>query len=490
MIQYVCYTIIVFIEQRAYTKIGGTSMKRHYDVVIIGSGTAGIYAGYELKKQNLGLNVCILERGDDIYNRSCPIVTGKVKECIHCNICHIMSGFGGAGAFSDGKYNFTTAFGGWLNDYLPDNEIMELIEYVDTVNVQHGATEQFFSTDTKEARALEKKALENDLHLLKAKVKHLGTENNLNILQKIYETLKNSIDFFFYTEAKEIQSTKNGFKTITEKGDVFSSKYLIAAPGRSGAAWFASQCSALGMELINNQVDIGVRVELPAKVFEHITDVVYESKLVYRTQQYGDLVRTFCMNPYGYVVAENVDGINTVNGHSYSDPSLRSENTNFALLVSNRFTYPFNQPYQYGRHIASLSNMLGGGILVQRFGDLLKGVRTNDHRLAKSFTHPTLTATPGDLSLALPKRQLDDIIEMIYALDKIAPGTANYDTLLYGAEVKFYSARLKLTNRLETQLPNFFAVGDGAGITRGLAQAGASGVIAAREIIKRIKREA
>ena len=240
------------------------------------------------------------------------------------------------------------------------------------------------------------------------------------------------------------------------------------------------------MELINNQVDIGVRVELPAKIFEHITDVVYESKLIYRTQQYGDQVRTFCMNPYGYVVAENVDGINTVNGHSYSDPSLRSENTNFALLVSNRFTNPFNQPYLYGRHIASLSNMLGGGILVQRFGDLLKGVRTNEHRLNKSFTRPTLQATPGDLSLALPKRQLDDIIEMIYALDKIAPGTANYDTLLYGAEVKFYSSRLRLTNVLETQLPNFFAVGDGAGVTRGLAQAGASGVRAAREIVRRL----
>lgn len=461
-------------------------MKHHSDIVIIGSGTAGIYAGYELKKLHPGLNVCILDRGGDIYSRSCPIVSGKVKECIHCDVCHTMCGFGGAGAFSDGKYNFTTAFGGWLNDYLPDDEIMELIEYVDSVNVQHGATQQVFSTDTKEARALEKKALENDLHLLQAKVKHLGTENNLKILQHIYESLRDSIEFHFHTGAQEIKTLTNGFEVMTDNGDTFACQYLIAAPGRSGAAWFASQCSALGLELINNQVDIGVRVELPAKVFEHITDVVYESKLVYRTQQYGDQVRTFCMNPYGYVVAENVDGINTVNGHSYSDPALRSENTNFALLVSNRFTDPFDQPYRYGRHIASLSNMLGGGILVQRFGDLLKGVRTNAHRLSKSFTRPTLSATPGDLSLALPKRQLDDIIEMIYALNKIAPGTANYDTLLYGAEVKFYSARLKLTKHLETQYPNFFAIGDGAGVTRGLAQAGASGVLAAREIISRI----
>ena len=231
-----------------------------------------------------------------------------------------------------------------------------------------------------------------------------------------------------------------------------------------------------------------MRVELPALIFEHITDVVYESKLVYRTKQYGDQVRTFCMNPYGHVVAENVEGINTVNGHSYSDPKLRSENTNFALLVSNRFTEPFNEPYRYGKHIASLSNMLAGGVLVQRFGDLVGGVRTNDHRMGKSFTQPTLTAAvPGDLSLALPKRQLDDIIEMIYALDKLAPGTANYDTLLYGAEVKFYSARLKLSTHLETSLPNFFAAGDGAGITRGLAQAGASGVRAARAITQRIQ---
>ncbi len=261
---------------------------------------------------------------------------------------------------------------------------------------------------------------------------------------------------------------------------------MIACPGRSGAEWFAGECKKLGFKLINNQVDIGVRVELPAKVFKHITDVVYESKLVYRTKQYGDLVRTFCMNPYGHVVAENVDGINTVNGHSYSDPALRSENTNFALLVSNKFTEPFNEPYRYGKHIASLSNMLAGGVLVQRFGDLIRGARTNEHRLSQSFVRPTLTAAvPGDLSLALPKRQLDNIIEMIYALDKIAPGSANYDTLLYGAEVKFYSGRIELDGNLETRMSGFFAIGDGAGITRGLAQAGASGVKAARVIAER-----
>ena len=366
--------------------------------------------------------------------------------------------------------------------------VMELIDYVDSINVAHGATQEVFSTESAEARALARKALGFDLHLLQARCKHLGTENNLRILQNIYEGLKDKLEFRFNTAVEHIaQDGEGGFRLTLGGGEEVACKRLIAAPGRSGAEWFSEQCKGLGLELLNNQVDIGVRVELPASVFEHITDVVYESKLVYRTQQYGDQVRTFCMNPYGHVVAENVEGINTVNGHSYADPKLRSENTNFALLVSNRFTQPFNEPYRYGKHIASLSNMLAGGVLVQRFGDLVKGVRTNEHRLSKSFTRPTLTAAvPGDLSLALPKRQLDDIIEMIYVLDKIAPGTANHDTLLYGAEVKFYSARLQLSEELETAIPNFFAAGDGAGVTRGLAQAGASGVQAARAILKRL----
>jgi hypothetical protein len=364
---------------------------------------------------------------------------------------------------------------------------MSLINYVDEINIAHGATTEVYSTETPAAQALRKKALESDLHLLQARCKHLGTENNLRILTNIYEDLRDQIEFRFQTSVAHIRQAEGGYVLETADGDQFLSKYLIAAPGRSGAEWFAGQCRELGLPLLNNQIDIGVRVELPALVFEHITDVVYESKLIYRTKQYGDQVRTFCMNPYGHVVAENVEGIHTVNGHSYSDPALRSENTNFALLVSNHFTEPFNEPYRYGKHIASLSNMLAGGVLVQRFGDLVRGVRSNEHRMSKSTTRPTLTAAiPGDLSLALPKRQLDDIIEMIYALDKLAPGTANYDTLLYGAEVKFYSARLQLTDELETALPNFFAAGDGAGITRGLAQAGASGVRAAQAISKRI----
>ncbi len=465
-------------------------MTTTYDVAILGCGEAGIFAGYELYRQNPGLRILIVDQGFDIYGRSCPIVSGRTRACINCPVCHTMCGFGGAGAFSDGKYNFTTAFGGWLTDFMDEKEVMSLIDYVDGINMAHGATDRVYSTDTPAAKMLQKQALEHDLHLLQARVKHLGTENNLRILANIYEEMRNWVTFRFRTEVSAIEKAEGGgYALVTADGERVVSQWLVAAPGRSGAEWFSRQCRTLGLDLLNNQVDIGVRVELPALVFEHITDVVYESKLIYRTKQYNDQVRTFCMNPYGHVVAENVEGINTVNGHSYSDPKLRSENTNFALLVSNRFTKPFDQPYRYGKHIASLSNMLAGGVLVQRFGDLVRGVRSNEHRMSKSTTKPTLTAAiPGDLSLALPKRQLDDIIEMIYALDKLAPGTANHDTLLYGAEVKFYSARLTLTEELETQLPGMFAIGDGAGITRGLAQAGASGVKVARVISERIQQ--
>ena len=370
---------------------------------------------------------------------------------------------------------------------MTETEVMDLIHYVDSVNVRFGATDKVYSTTTPEALALEREALKYDLHLLQAKCKHLGTENNLRILANIYEYLKDKVEFRFHTAVEKIEVLPEGGYRLVTRGEDFDCGYLVAAPGRSGAEWFADQCKGLGIPLINNQVDIGVRVELPAKVFQHITDVVYESKLIYRTKQYGDQVRTFCMNPYGHVVAENVEGIVTVNGHSYSDPALQSENTNFALLVSNRFSTPFNEPYRYGKHVASLSNMLAGGVLVQRFGDLVGGRRTNDHRMSKSFVQPTLkAAVPGDLSLSLPKRQLDDIIEMIYALDKLAPGTANYDTLLYGAEVKFYSSRIQLTNELETPMTGFFAIGDGAGTTRGLAQAGASGIKVAQVITERM----
>ena len=369
---------------------------------------------------------------------------------------------------------------------MPEQEVMELIDYVDSINVAHGATQEVFSTESAEAKALARKALGFDLHLLQARCKHLGTENNLRILQNIYEGLKDKLEFRFNTAVEHIAQADGGFCLTLAGGEEVTCKRLIAAPGRSGAEWFSNQCKQLGLELLNNQVDIGVRVELPATVFEHITDVVYESKLVYRTKQYGDQVRTFCMNPYGHVVAENVEGINTVNGHSYADPKLRSENTNFALLVSNRFTQPFNEPYRYGKHIASLSNMLAGGVLVQRFGDLIRGQRPTPKRIAESFVTPTLDATPGDLSLVLPKRILDGIIEMLYALDKVAPGTANDDTLLYGVEVKFYNMEVAVDEHLQTRYPGLYVIGDGSGITHSLSHASASGVAVARRIAEHI----
>jgi uncharacterized protein len=455
---------------------------KKYDVAIIGGGPAAIYAGWEFSVKYPDVSVLILEEGHPVDKRFCPLAAGKVDHCLRCVPCAIMRGFGGAGAFSDGKYNFTTEFGGWLPDYLPKKTVMDLIDYVDSINCSNGAPGETFTTKNSSIR---RKALAYDLHLLNGKVRHLGTENNLQIMENIYQKLRQKVDILCDTKVESFRKEGETFCLETTAGQ-FTSDYLIAAPGRAGAEWFTEQGRKLGLSFTNNAVDVGVRVEVPALVFKHITDEVYEAKLQYRTKQYNDLVRTFCMNPNGYVVAENTDGIVTVNGHSYADPKLQSENTNFALLVSNKFTEPFKEPHQYGKRIASFSNLLGGGVLLQRFGDLIKGRRTNERRLAKSFTRPTLSATPGDLSLVLPKRQLDDIIEMIYALDKIAPGMANDDTLLYGVEVKFYSARMELDSHLETKIPNLFAVGDGAGITRGLSQASASGVYVAREIGERI----
>jgi len=457
---------------------------KSYDVAIIGSGPAGVCAAYELIEKKPDLRIIVLESGNDIYHRVCPISAGKVKSCIGCKPCSIMRGFGGAGAFSDGKYNFTTQFGGWLNDYLPDDKVMEFIRYVDEINQRHGAPAKVFSTSNSDIGQI---ALQHDLHLLAASVRHLGTENNLHMLENTYEHLRKRVEFRFHCPVKHILTDDAGTNGLElENGEQIAAEYLIVAPGRAGSEWFSDECTRLGIEQENNRVDVGVRVEVPDEIWNHITSQVYEAKLVYRTKRYGDLVRTFCMNPHGHVVMENTDGIVTVNGHSYSDPKLQSHNTNFALLVSNHFTEPFKQPHQYGKRIASFSNMLGGGNIVQRFGDLMKGRRTNAHRLAASFTHPTLAATPGDLSLVLPKRHLDNIIEMIQALNYIAPGMTNDDTLLYGVEVKFYSSRVVLTNELETHRQNIFAIGDGAGVTRGLSQASASGIYVARTILGRM----
>ncbi|NLO96473.1 MAG: NAD(P)/FAD-dependent oxidoreductase [Peptococcaceae bacterium] len=459
---------------------------KHYDIGIIGGGISGIMCAFELIQNNSNLEICIFEKGNSILDRKCPLTEQKSSKCLKCPSCAIMEGFGGCGSFSDGKYNFTTEFGGWLNEYIPSEQVMELIEYMDKILVRFGATTKRYTTNTPKARELRKIALQNDLHLLQAEVKHLGTENNLKIMTNIYNFLKDKVDIKHRTEIIDISPENN--KYVLDTGsEQFSCDYLISAVGRVGSEWFSEQCKKLNIKLTNNQIDLGVRVELPYEIFSHITDEVYEAKLHYYTKKYNDLVKTFCMNPRGHVVTENTIGVLTVNGHSYSDEALKSDNTNFALLVCNKFTSPFNEPLKYGKYIATLSNMLGDGVIVQRFGDLVKGRRTNEKRMAKSFTKPTLkSANAGDLGLVLPKRYLDNIIEMIYTLDNIARGTANYDTLLYGVEVKFYSARPELDNKLETVYPNFYAIGDGAGITRSLSQAAASGIYVARNILEKI----
>ena len=458
-----------------------------YDVIIAGAGPSGIFTALELIRGNKDKKILLIEKGNSITKRHCP--KEELKKCINCKPCDIMRGFGGAGAFSDGKYNFSTSFGGWLNDYIDDQEVLKLIDYVDEINMQlfnevlpNGKQPKVFTSKNSKWK---NECLKYDMHLLDGSVRHLGTENNLIILQRMYENLKDNVDFIFEKKVEEIN--QDGDTWISVLNDtIIKSKYLVAAPGRSGAQWFSEECKDLGLKLTNNQVDIGVRVEVPNKVIEHITDEIYELKVKYRSNGYEDIIRTFCMNPGGHVVTENTDGIITVNGHSFDNPKLRSDNTNFALLVSNTFTEPFNEPYKYGKSIASFSNMLGGGVIVQRFGDLIRNRRTDQKRLNKSFIKPTLNATPGDLSLVLPKRHLDNIIEMIYQLNNICPGIANDDILLYGVEVKFYSSRIELNNQLETSLNNLYAIGDGAGITRSLSQSAASGIVVARSIINKI----
>ena len=451
-----------------------------YDILIIGAGPGGIFSAYELMKLNPSLKVAVLETGNPLEKRKCPIDGKKIKSCIGCKPCSIMNGFGGAGAFSDGKYNITNQFGGTLYEYIGRKQALELMNYVDQINLDFGGKgTKLYSTTNSEIKKL---CLQNGLHLLDASVRHLGTDINYVVLENLYNHLKDKVDFFFRTQANSVEKTDTGYRVVTEKGDVLEGEKCIISAGRSGSKWMESVCSALQIPTKSNRVDIGVRVELPAAVFSHLTDELYESKIVYRTEKYGDLVRTFCMNPKGAVVNENTNGIVTVNGHSYEDPTRQTENTNFALLVAKHFSEPFKDSNGYGESIAKLSNMLGGGVIVQRFGDLIQGRRSTPSRIQDSFTIPTLAATPGDLSLVIPKRILDGIIEMIYALDKVAPGTANIDTLLYGVEVKFYNMEVALDEHLETCHHGLFVIGDCSGITHSLSHASASGVYVARYI--------
>ena len=450
-----------------------------YDVIVIGAGPGGIFTVYELAERAPGLKIAVFEMGHELKKRKCPIDGDKVKSCIGCSSCSIMSGFGGAGAFSDGKYNITNDFGGTLHEYIGKKTALELMEYVDGINLKFGGEgTKLYSTAGTE---IKKKCLQNDLHLLNASVRHLGTDINYIVLENLYAYLKDKAEFYFDSAVEQVEKTEGGYRVFSG-GKVYEGKKCVISAGRSGSKWMESVCRSLNIGTKSNRVDIGVRVEIPAEVFSHLTDELYESKIVYRTKEYGDLVRTFCMNPKGVVVNENTNGIVTVNGHSYEDPARQTANTNFALLVAKHFSEPFKDSNGYGESIARLSNMLGGGVLVQRFGDLIRGRRSTKSRIDESFTVPTLNASPGDLSLVLPKRILDGIIEMIHALDKIAPGTANEDTLLYGVEVKFYNMEVKVNEHLMTRHEGLYVIGDGSGITHSLSHASASGVYVARQI--------
>lgn len=453
-----------------------------YDVIIIGAGPGGIFAAYELMRKAPELTVAVFEAGNPLEKRRCPIDGKKIKSCINCNTCAIMSGFGGAGAFSDGKYNITNDFGGTLYEYIGKSTAIDLMHYVDEINLRYGGegTKMYSTAGTK----FKKLCMQNKLKLLDASVRHLGTDINYVVLENMYAELKEKIEFHFNSYVDDLEVSGDGYRVIC--GDtVYECDQCIVSVGRSGSKWMEKICERLNISTKSNRVDLGVRVELPAVIFSHLTDELYESKIVYRTEKFEDKVRTFCMNPYGIVVNENTNGIVTVNGHSYEDPAKQTENTNFALLVEKHFSEPFKDSNGYGESIARLSNMLGGGVLVQRFGDLIRGRRSTAKRIEEGFVRPTLSAEPGDLSLVLPKRILDGIIEMVYALDKIAPGTANDDTLLYGVEVKFYNMEVQLDENLETTHKGFYVIGDGSGVTHSLSHASASGVYVARKIAEK-----
>ena len=450
-----------------------------YDVIIIGAGPGGIFSAYELMQKRKDLKIAVFDAGHSLEQRHCPIDGDQVKSCIKCKTCAIMNGFGGAGAFSDGKYNITNDFGGTLYEYIGRDRAFELMKYVDSINMSHGGegTKMYSTAGT----SLKKLCLQNKLKLLDASVRHLGTDVNYVVLENLYNEMKGHMDFFFDMPVEKIEVAEDGYRVLT-KDKPYDCRRCIVSVGRSGSKWMEQVCSDLAIPTKSNRVDIGVRVELPAIIFSHLTDELYESKIVYRTERFEDNVRTFCMNPYGMVVNENTNGIVTVNGHSYDSPDLRTENTNFALLVAKHFSEPFKDSNGYGESIARLSNMLGGGVIVQRFGDLVRGRRSNAKRIAEGLVTPTLAATPGDLSLVLPKRILDGIMEMIYALDKIAPGTANDDTLLYGVEVKFYNMEVEIDEHLQSKYPGLYIIGDGSGVTHSLSHASASGVHVARHI--------
>jgi uncharacterized FAD-dependent dehydrogenase len=462
-----------------------TQVAYQYDVVIIGAGPAGIFAALELIAKTPSLKIVILEKGRNLAQRNCPSVERGIA-CTQCSPCSITCGWGGAGAFSDGKLTLSTEVGGFLDEYITKEELHKLIRSVDDVYLRYGAPSEVYGTDEEAVARIEKQAVLADLRLIPSRIRHLGSGRTQKVLQAMQDyLLEQGVEIVTGAETDEIIVRDNRVQGIrTSKGLEYLGQYVIAGPGREGSDWLVKEANRLKLDSVINPVDIGVRVELPAEVLEELTAIIFETKFIYYSKTFEDRVRTFCMCPHGEVVMENTEGLITVNGHSHAE--RKTANTNFALLVSKTFTQPFHEPIAYGRHIAGLANMLGGGVMVQRLGDLHNGRRTTKERLLKGLVRPTLEeAVPGDLSLVLPYRHLLAILEMLKALDVIAPGVNSRNTLLYGVEVKFYSSRLHLKSNLETQIVNLYAVGDGAGVTRGLMQASISGVLAARDIARK-----
>jgi len=459
--------------------------KETYDVIIIGAGPAGIFAVLELLKEAPRLKILLIEKGRDIEQRRCPLMQGK-SSCASCSVCDLLSGWGGAGAFSDGKLSLSSEVGGHLSRYVPKETLEGLIKYVDDVYIQYGAPEKVFGEASEEIERIKNLASKNDLLFVHTRIRHIGTERCKELLKRMRIFIDEKIDVIFNNKVTRILTDgarATGVKLMT--GEEYRGRFILSAPGREGSRWLEREAKRLKLTLLNNAVDVGVRVEVPASVMEPLTSVTYEPKLIYYSKAFDDRVRTFCVNPYGEVVKEYLKGVWTVNGHSYAH--RKTGNTNFALLVSTYFTEPFKEPISYGRYIARLANFLGQGVIVQRLGDLRRGRRSTPERISSGIVEPTLKdTTPGDLSFVLPYRYLTDIIEMIEALDRIAPGVNSRHTLLYGVEVKFYSMQIKLTQELETEIENLFAIGDGAGVSRGLIQASASGVMAARAVLERM----
>ncbi len=470
---------------------------KKYDVIVVGAGPFGIYACYELMIKRPDLKVLLVDKGQDIMNRRCPIHEKKLTKCpvdaqghSGCHPCCSMTcGFGGCGAYSDGKFNITNEFGGWMNEYISDEEVLDLINYVDEINIKHGAPKDITNPNTPEVYEIERKGISVGLKLLKSRVRHLGTEVNLKLLTSINEKLKENIDCLFKAPVEDVIVENNTVKgIILENGETILADYVLLGIGRGGADWLHKTLQKHKINFKSNRVDVGVRVETNDIIMDEINKYLYEGKFIYNTSV-GTKVRTFCSNPSGHVVVENHEGIMVCNGHAYHDSSLGSHNTNFALLVSHEFDYPFKDANEYATSIAHLANKLSnGGVIVQKYGDILKGRRSTEKRIEEGFVKPTLKeAVPGDLGLILPYNTMKSLIEMVEALDHVTPGIANDHTLFYGVEAKFYSDRVEVNSEFETQIKNLFVGGDGAGITRGLAQAGANGVAIARTIVNRLK---